>query len=444
MTRIESAVKGRTFSLVMFACVLGFVLFKRFYRDLGDIFIAIAVLGTFASAYYNFRSIKKDPIFIAFFLSLLIPVMSWINSKVQIPELAKQSPAPFLFYDFFFFWFIAYWTQGKTVRIATILLTYCVGILGIYLSHSPDFLAEIGRGLRGARVDFGLVNAQHTSLFAGFGFIASAFLLVVRLDLPLKYEAIKKSGAIVLLAFFTLVIVISQSRQVWLGLLTCLLLAPLALKLIAPSRVSTRSTILTYLVFTMMVGGLSTLDVVERRISAEQKTINKLVDLDLESVSDSGSIGLRLHLWSEAWDWIRERPLLGSGEDARELVIVQSAELPDSVRSTFTHLHNSHVETLVSFGLVGAALVYFVLLWPPFFTATTTSVPVKKTWKVLALVVAIFWLTVNCFESYFYAANGAYIFAVFYGVIYSFKFGQKDSATDQLAETPRKKYFCQV
>ena len=444
MTTIESVVRGRTFSLVMFACVLGFVLFKRFYRDLGDVFIAVAVLGTIASAYYNFRLVRKDPIFIAFFVSLLVPVISWVNSKVQIPDLAKDSPAPFLFYDFFFFWFIAYWTQGKTVRIAAILLAYCAGILGIYLSHSPDIFAEIERGLRGARVDFGLVNAQHTSLFAGFGFIASAFLFIVRLNLPLKYEVIKKSAAAMLLAFFTLVIVISQSRQVWLGLLACLVFAPLALKLIDPLRVSTRSTVLTYLVFAVMIGGLSTLDIVERRISAEKATITKLVDLDLESISDSGSIGLRLHLWSEAWDWIKQRPLLGSGEDARELVISQSEDLPDFVRSDFTHLHNSHVETVVSFGLVGAALVYFVLLWPPLFTASTTSVPVKKTWKAFSLMVPIFWLTVNCFESYFYAANGAFIFAVFYGVIYSFQFGPKHSIADQLAEPPRKKYFCQV
>lgn len=247
-----------------------------------------------------------------------------------------------------------------------------------------------------------------------------------------------------LLAFFALVIIISQSRQVWLGLLACLLLAPLALKFIAPSRFSVRSTVFSYLIFAMMFGGLSTLDIVERRIAAEKATITKLIDLDLASITNSESIGIRLHLWWEAWDWIKERPVLGSGEDARVLVITQSENLPEFVRSTFTHLHNSHIETLVSFGLVGAGLVYFVLLWPPLFTATATSVPVKKTWKAFALIIAIFWLTVNCFESYFYAANGAFIFAVFYGVIYSFQFRQEEPTTGQLTDTPRKKYFCQV
>ena len=135
------------------------------------------MLGTFVSAYYTFRPVKKDPIVIAFFLSLIVPVMSWVNSKVQIPELAKDYPSPFLFYDFFFFWFIAYWTNGKNARIAAILLAYCVSVLGIYITHSPDIFGEIKRGLEGTRIDFSLVNAQHTSLFAGFGFISAAFLL---------------------------------------------------------------------------------------------------------------------------------------------------------------------------------------------------------------------------------------------------------------------------
>lgn len=101
-SRIEAIINGRTFSLAMIACVVGFVFFKRFYRDLGDVFIFLVVLGTLFSVYYNFRSIRKDPIFIAFFISIIIPVISWANSKIQIPELAKDLPSPFLFYDFFF------------------------------------------------------------------------------------------------------------------------------------------------------------------------------------------------------------------------------------------------------------------------------------------------------------------------------------------------------
>ena len=443
-TNIESVLKGRTFSLVMFTCVVGFVLFKRFYRDLGDVFIFLVVLGTIASVCYNFRLIKKDPIFIAFFLSLIVPVISWINSKVQIPELAKDSPSPFLFYDFFFFWFIAYWTNGKNERIAAILLAYCLSVLGIYITHSPDFIGEIVRGLRGSRIDFDVVNAQYTSLFAGFGFISAAFLFVIKLNLSLRLEVLKKLGAATLLAFFILIILITQSRQVWLALVACILFAPLAHKLISNSRVSTRATVLTYSAFALIIAAASSIDIVEQRITTEKSTIIKIVNLDLESVPDSGSIGLRIHLWLEAWEWIKKRPILGSGEDARELVITESEKLPKLVRDNFTHLHNSHLETLVSFGLLGAAIIYFLIVWPPVYTTMASPHSVQKTWKAFSLIVVIFWLTVNFFESYFYSADGIFIFSVFYGVVYSFKFPTPVAKGNQPRENPRKKYFCQT
>lgn len=443
-SRIEAIINGRTFSLAMIACVVGFVFFKRFYRDLGDVFIFLVVLGTLFSVYYNFRSIRKDPIFIAFFISIIIPVISWANSKIQIPELAKDLPSPFLFYDFFFFWFISYWTQGKNKRIAAILAAYCLGVIGIYLTHSTDFISDFSRGLQGSRVDFNVVNAQYTSLFAGFGLISAAFLYIVKLDLPFKFEVPKKLGALALLVFFILVTLITQSRQVWLALLACILIAPLAHKLMFSSRIPARAIVITYLVLALVIGAAANLDIVKKRVTAEESTLIQIVNLDLESVSKSGSVGLRIHLWSEAWEWIKKRPILGSGEDARELVISESETLPPNVRASFTHLHNSHLETFVSFGLLGAILIYFLIIWPPLYTTMLSSFPAGKTWTAFSVIVIVFWLIVNFFESYFYSADGIFIFSVFFGIIYSFKFAQIPENNVQLQENLRKKYFCQT
>ncbi|WP_138441887.1 O-antigen ligase family protein [Marinobacter alexandrii] len=441
---IKSVVGGRTFSLVMFSCVLGFVLFKRLYRDLGDIFLFFFVLGTIVSVYYNFRWVKKDPVFIAFFLSLTVPVLSWLNSKIQIPELAKDSPSPFFFYDFFFFWFIAYWTNGRSERIVAILFCYCLSVLGIYLSHSPDLAAEIRRGLSGTRIDFHLVNAQHTSLFAGFGLIASSFLLVAKSTLTRNIEVGKKLLSLTFVVFFTLVIVITQSRQVWLALAACVLFYPIALKLLLPSRTSTRKMLATYAVLVLLLAGAANLNIIENRLNAEGSTITRITNLDLDSVSDSGSIGVRLHLWFEAWEWIMARPLLGSGEDAREIVISESKDLPDFVRADFTHLHNSHIETFVSFGIIGSVLVYFLMIYPTYRIVVAPPNSIRKTWRIFSLVVLAFWMTVNLFESYLYSANGIYIFSVFFGIIYSFKFGQQSDEIDNNQENPRKKHFCQT
>lgn len=421
-SRIETIVEGRAFSLAMFFCVVGFVLFKRLYRDIGDIFIFFVFLGTAISIYRNFRIIKKDPIFIAFFISLFIPIFSWINSKVQIPEFAREHPNPFFFYDFFFFWFIAYWTKGENWRIAVILAAYCLTAIGIYITHSDSFFDELMLGLQGRRVDFNVVNAQYTSLFAGFGLISSAFLYVVKTGFSKNLETTRKIAALGLSAFFIVVIIITQSRQVWLALVVCLFCAPLVNKLIFGSRVKTGTLISVYVVLALITFGAANVETVHKRLEAESSSIIRIANLDLDSVEAAGSVGLRIHLWSEALVWISERPFLGSGEEARRTVIQESSSLPNAVRTTFTHLHNSHLETLLSFGVVGAALVYFLICWPVIYTTMFSAAAHRRTWTAFSFIVVIFWLTVNCFESYFYSSNGIFVFAVFYGIIYSFRF----------------------
>jgi O-antigen ligase len=435
---MESAVKGRGFSLAMFTCVLGFVLFKRFYRDLGDLFFSFVVIGTLLSVYYNARTVRKDPVFIAFFVSLIVPILSWANSRLQIPELAKALPSPFFFYSFFFYWFIAYWTQGKNERIAAILFTYCLSVLGIYISHSADFFGELFRGLGGARIDFSVVNAQYTSLFAGFGVIAAAFLFLAKINLRFTPEILKKSIATIFIAFFTLIVIITQSRQVWLALIACLFLTPLVYAAISHSRTSKRTMLITYLAFALIISAAPSLDIIKNRVSADGYTLSKIVNMDFKAIPDNTSIGVRIHLWLEGWQWIKERPILGSGDDSRELVISESERLPDFVKSDFTHLHNSHIETILSFGFVGACLVYFLILWPPIFTFMATTPSVRKTWKTFSLIVTTFWIVVNCFESYFYSADGIYMFSVFFGIIYSFRFISVETTPTQFKKNPEK------
>lgn len=426
----------------MFFCVAGFVLFKRLYRDIGDIFIFLVVLGTIISICYNFRALKRDPIFIAFFASFLIPIISWANSKIQIPEFARDLPNPFFFYDFFFFWFIAYWTKGESIRIALILSSYCVSIIFIYIANSNDFISDLMLGLKGTRIDFNVVNAQYTSMFAGFGLIASAFIFIVKVGPSKRLEFLKKSIALSLSIFFVVIIIVTQSRQVWLALTACLFCVPLANKLIFGSHVRLKSVIVAYLVLALITFGAFNVDTVQKRLDSESNVLSKIVNFDLDSVQASGSVGLRIHLWSEAWEWIEERPIFGSGEESRQLVIRESATLPEEVRTTFTHLHSSHLETLLSFGAVGATLVYFLILWPVFYTTLLSDQSPRKTWAAFSFIVAIFWLTVNFFESYFYSSNGIFVFSVFYGVIYSFRFAELSNLDNQDLSNRRKKYFC--
>lgn len=421
----------------MITCILGFVLFKRFHRDIGDIFFFVAFLGTVASIAFNFQKIKKDPIFIAFFVSLVIPILSWINSRIAIPDLALSGPSPFFFYTFFVFWFIAYWTRGNQNIIAAILAAYIVGVIGIFITDSNDFIGEIISGIHGTRIDFNVVNAQHTSLFSGFGLIASIFLFLANVDAKKIYRQMISSASIIFFLFFLLITIITQSRQVWVSLLLCFIAAPLVLKLLPQSRMSTRGVVIAYTALTLSLVMLSTSDIVTKRVESEANKIKEAAMLDLASIPTAGSVGIRIHFWMEAWPWFKSRPLLGSGENARELVISESPNFSKSIKANFTHLHNSHVETLISFGLLGAALVYFLIFFPTITMLRKPRSTVGNTWKVFGVTITIFWMTVNCFESFFFASNGIYVFSVFYGIIYSFQFKQIDlEATDQCDISP--------
>jgi len=439
-SKLENIVVGKRFAHVMVACILGFVLFKRLYRDPGDLFFIIAFIGTVASIFYNFEKIKKDPIFIAFFISLAIPTLSWINSILAIPELAMPTPSPFFFYNLFIFWFIAYWTRGNTNIICGVLIAYCISTLGIFISNSNDFLAEISAGIHGSRIDFNVVNAQHTSLFAGFGLIASIFLLLVKTDANKQLKIIKALVSVGLFSFFLLITIITQSRQVWLSLLLCFLMAPLTLRLLPHSRISTRTMAISYAMLALLLVALSTTDIVSQRIEAETNSLKNIATLDLDSIPDSGSIGLRINFWLEAWEWFKERPLLGSGENARALVILESEHFSQHIKSNFNHLHNSHVESLVSFGLVGTVFLYFLIFLPTAKILKSPRQVTGNTWKIFATTVTIFWITVNGFESFFFNWNGIYVFSVFFGIIYSFQFKERRPANspEQIPLAPER------
>jgi O-antigen ligase len=409
----------------MVICILGFVLFKRFHRDIGDVFFFIAFLGTIASLTLDFQKIRKDPIFIAFFVSLVIPTLSWINSRIAIPNLALPAPSPFFFYSFFMFWFIAYWTRGNQNIIAAILTAYIFSVVGIFITDSNNFIGEIISGINGSRIDFNVVNAQHTSLFSGFGLIASIFLFIVKTDTNKTYNRVKDSAAVMFALFFLLIIIITQSRQVWVSLLLCFFAAPMVLRLLPQARISTKGVVMAYTALLLSLVMLSTSSIVVNRVESEANKIKEAATLELASIPTAGSVGLRIHFWMEAWPWFKDRPLLGSGENTRELVISESPNLSDTIKSNFSHLHNSHVETLVSFGLLGAALVYFLIFFPTVNILKKPKSTAGNTWKVFAVTITIFWMTVNCFESFFFNWNGIYVFSVFYGIIYSFQFKEK-------------------
>ena len=406
----------------MLACLVLFVLFKRSYRDIGDIALGLLVLGTLYHAFKARNCLKTDAYPRLFLISLIVPTAAWLNSIIFIPELALPWPSPFSLYTLFIFWFLAYWIQGKEQRIALVLLAYCCGALILFVTAPPELLEELRRAAQGARVSFGLRNAQHTSLIAAFGILAAVFLFFSNAKLSPKAELTKKVASLLFLLMFIAVTLASQSRQAWLPLIVCLGLAPLLLKATGTLRIRMGPMIGLYALLAIAGAFTANVDVVQNRANAESATLNKITHLNVSDIPNDTSIGVRIHSWIEASRWIAKRPVFGNGEDIREDVIASAESLPDWVRAEFKHLHSSHIETLLSYGIVGATFIYFVMLFPVITIAREQRDGENAKWVMFAIFALIIWFTINSFESFFYMWDGIYVFSIFYGIIYSFSF----------------------
>jgi len=84
-------------------------------------------------------------------------------------------------------------------------------------------------------------------------------------------------------------------------------------------------------------------------------------------------------------------------------------------------LHNSHLSILISYGLAGSTLVYFVMLYPLFSMACRRKEG-GGLWLVFSGSTMIAWMVINSFESFFFLWDGVYVYTVMMAVPYSFFF----------------------
>jgi O-antigen ligase len=425
---LKKTIDSNKFACFMLVCILGYALFKRSYREIGDIFQAFLILGTIASLYYNREILLKDKIIHCFAASLFIPILSWLNSISEIPDLAKPSPNITALYTFFTFWPIAYWLKGNTKKITLMLFSFCLGFV-FMCQRNSDMVQEITRGLKGIRVDFNIINAQHPALLAGFGLIICIFYFLIFskriFNKPSAVSLALLFSTAALCVFFLVITIITQSRQVWLALiLSSIVFIPFIYNSFAARPITKKKFILIYLFILLAVFAFTKIDIVEKRIHNEKNAIKNILMLNFDQIKASGSAGIRLNLWKEAVTWIKARPLLGSGYDSRALVISQSKNLPKRIKRDFTHLHNSHIEMLVHYGILGSALIYFVMIYPVILLLKSSRKDIDG-YKTLGLIFTVYWMTVNNFESFFFAKNGEIILSIYLGMIYSFKFSSE-------------------
>ena len=435
MTNIKHIFEHDRYHLVMLLAVFGYALFSIPFPAMGNFCRALLLAGSLGMFFFHRKTLFKDPMIIVLGLSIGIALISWINSQFVIPHSAKDFPEFDRLARLFIFLPMAYWLRGKPRAIFLLFALFAIDfILGMFVKS--NFISDLLRGLEdGYRPDFNIKNAQYTSMFSGFFFILSFFLIykVINLSKDVKSKSLYLVGSFIILAFFFIITMVSQSRMVFLGFIMIIITFPLLHK-IAYGSTSIKKTILFYVIASLLLVLLGFLlyPYLDQRFSyGETHTIYKVLHLDFTNIPMS-SAGIRINSWVEASKWIVLHPLVGVGIHGPGEVIINSHLFQSRIDEDYAtilglrHLHSFYMDTLVSYGVIGL----FILLSMYFFVVRSllklkNVLPDSSFIILLALCTVVYWLTINGFESFNFRTYGVLTHNVFMAGLYSFAFSRR-------------------
>lgn len=402
------------FGLFIFINILSYSLFKESIQLIADISQTIIVASTVIIIGLEWRFFIKNFIFRMLLLALIAQILSWLSSKYYIPDLAAPAPVLKSLTYLFFFFCVAFWLKGNEKRANLALFTFTLGVIFTFAYHS-SVLSEIQIGLHGVRVDFHYRNAQYGSLITGACFIFYVIYTFLHKHL---LSPIKLTFCVTMIVLFSLFSIILQSRQSWLAI-TISLTAFFIFALLDRKKFFVRKFLIGSVIFIVLSFFLYQIPFVRQRVLVgfvHASDLHAMLTFHWQEVKDF-SIGVRLKSWMEAGKWIQAHPFFGTGFGSQTYVITTSHSLPDYITREFRHLHNSNIETLVSWGLLGFFTLY--ASWIYILKKVVGSDSSSFYMKALCVSFFIYWIIINNFESFFYYRAGQWAFSVFVGGLYS-------------------------
>ncbi|WP_168203122.1 O-antigen ligase family protein [Marinobacter fonticola] len=316
-------------------------------------------------------------------------------------------------------------------------IAFCGLLVQLALTVNGPLIDQI---LQGYRPSFGFTNAQHSGVAFGTALLA----LVIFAPRVLHTQKPQRYAYVVLLACAIVIsaacVLVTQVRAVWLGLALALPIG-FVLSLVYRDRSRKPSLKGVYLPIAALLAviGVTTALLLttgieghmEKRLSATDNQIEALQQaFALEDVKNT-STAVRVASWSAAIDWFSQRPILGWGPGTTPQLIENAPYFDDWFKNQFGHLHNSYLEAAVSLGTLGLLLLLGLVAYLGWATIQAyRSGAMPRDAFIFAWTFFIFWMVVNCFESYIMFNSGHVITACVGGFIYHFylKTGVKDHA----------------
>lgn len=383
-----------------------------------------AVLGLMAFFMFG-KGLRNSGAIWLLLAALAVQALSWIFMHQYRPEWVPDNPQFDRLAKLFIFIAVAWWLGGSTRNTLTVWALALVGFIMATFIHGDGIGNWTAGIIDGERVGFGIRNNQHASMLYG---VCTLGLLVFSKRFIYRPECVvwRLLLWISLLSICLVALLIGQTRAVWIAvtlatfLMLCLWLGHKRRrgeKGNGETRVVAKKVLMGVLVGAVAIGSASWLlgDTLAQRGMKERQVIEQVMDGNLSDVPYT-SIGIRIHSWIAASEWIEQRPLTGWGPWGRGLVIDHTSWLPDKVKDNFGHLHNFFIEMWVAYGVMGPLLIAALAIWVA-----------RATWRawrggvlpndmaLFSICFFVYWMLVNQLESYMSFWTGVYVFNLVVG-----------------------------
>ena len=414
--------KGPVWLLALGAVSLMAYAFARvlFDSSIKPVELTLALSGLIAFSVWG--GYLRRSVILLLGMTILVQLIAWGMGRLDHPEWTKLYPDVDRLAKLFIFISIAWWLRGSTRNT---LLIWGLAVVGFLIT---TLLAPGGdgwaAGFTGERVGFGVRNKQHASMF--FGVICLGLTVFApRCFMPGPWRAARILAWSLAMAITVAGIAVGQTRAIWLGLTvalaTGLLLWSARVVLAQGARRLVKPLALIVILLVLIGGILDFLlgDSIHHRFNKENAVISQVLEGDVSGVPYT-SVGIRIHSWVAATDWITERPMVGWGSEGRSLVMDETEWLPEKISQKFGHLHNFFLEIWVGYGLLGVAVIAALAIWIGRATwLAWRGGAMPGDMALFGSVFFVFWMIVNQFESYNSFWTGVFVHNLIVGGLVS-------------------------
>lgn len=382
--------------------------------------VLLAILFLFAvykSQFYKMFDIG----FTLFIASLVLPTVFFLLNHLRDPVSASEYQNLEKLTKMFLFLPVAWWLGGRLSRIFTFLWVSFFGLI-IAVLLDPNLSQSLLAMANGYRVDFGIRNTQHTSMFFGISLIG---LLVFSHRFltggKTSTKSIKWITWITLVLITATVAILTQTRAVWIGLLFCLFI----FTLIALVNLVKNGFYKKHF-FALVAIGLSAIvllsvfqETISTRFNTENLTIKELLAGDIQNLR-LDSVGIRIHSWVTGIEWIKQRPLIGWGGEVNKHVFAKAADSVLHNREGLGHFHNSYIDIALAYGLLGLSIIAYLFIWSNYRAwQLYKKNALPKDILIFTFLGTCFMAIINLFESYLFMGSGIHVLAIILAPFYS-------------------------